>query len=1147
MADKRISQLVDRGTVVNNDVIPIVVSGATTTNKATISSIQTFMQGNLDLGVTSVGISIGTSGTNVSVSGSPVTSSGNITINIPTASATNRGALSSADWSTFNSKVSSVGLSMPSAFTVANSPITGSGTIAVTGAGTVSQYVRGDGSLADFPQGGGGGGASVSYYLNGSVSQGTIGGVAYLEMNKTPILGAGTDFTIAADGYIASFITDAGDPGLLEIPAGNWNFETYFQASSSGGSPTFYVELYKVNSGGTATLIASSSANPELIAFGTSTTPYFSALAVPTTVLTITDRLAIRYYVVHSGRTITLHTENGNLCQIITTFTTGLTALNGLTAQVQNFATGTSGTDFNISSASTTHTFNIPSASATNRGLVTTGSQTIAGIKSFDSTVVINQDIQLITQGTALNTFIKNINAAGLTSIGSNGFGFNNSNNIYFSGSSKGGGIFAFSNTGNQTYTLQDASGTVAFTSDISTALAAYVTLATAQTITAQKTFTTSGGTDSVIISTTGAGFALDAIKAGNGEVIRVNKTSGTGNAMTVIGGNFEAPTIVKTGGTSSQFLMADGSVNTSVLASGAYLPLAGGTMTGAIVGTTSTFTNAGSGIGVGVTNSGSGDGIKITHSAGRAFQILSSGAGYGVIINNETASTSAPFTIQKQGLNKVAFTDAGAADFSSSVTASSFVKTSGTSAQFLKADGSVDSSTYLTTGSAASTYLPLAGGTLTGALNGTSASFSSSVTPTGITNNGIYYGKANASFPATSLGYFALKTNNLDGERGGLTVQVSNATSTFIDALTINYTGAATFSGSVTALNATFKNQGSAPNNTLFVQTSDYASGSVGSVLRLGHVATTGSTTAIIQNLTAGGTAAGNISFPEGNVGIGTASPLSKLTVWTPTTQSNAGVWSNCGIAMHNSTSVGDYSQIGLGYATVGTNAAAYIGLISTSAASYGKGDIVFGTRDVTTDTQPTERMRITSGGFLKASNNGTYLSSAGNFHEIRSNSSNSYSLVVQHSASSNPYGLGIFFTASSPNSTSNEFIYCEDTTQSKFIVWSNGSAINRTGSYGTISDIKFKENIVDASPKLDDILKLKVRNFNLIGDEQKQIGFIAQEFEEVFPSMVDVSIDKESEEEYKSIKTSVLIPMLVKAIQEQQEQIDSLKKQIK
>ncbi len=47
--------------------------------------------------------------------------------------------------------VTSVGLSMPSAFSVANSPVTGSGSIAVTGAGTTTEYVRGDGSLATFP------------------------------------------------------------------------------------------------------------------------------------------------------------------------------------------------------------------------------------------------------------------------------------------------------------------------------------------------------------------------------------------------------------------------------------------------------------------------------------------------------------------------------------------------------------------------------------------------------------------------------------------------------------------------------------------------------------------------------------------------------------------------------------------------------------------------------------------------------------------------------------------------------------------------------------------------------------------------------------------------------------------------------------
>ena len=299
-----------------------------------------------------------------------------------------------------NGTVTSVGLTMPSAFSVANSPITSSGDIAVTGAGVVSQYVRGDGSLANFPSSTGGG-ASLSFYLNGSVAQGTIGGVAFKEMDRTPILGAGTDFTINANGYIQSFITDANVPNLLEIPAGNWNFETYFSASSNGGSPSFYVELYKWD-GATLSLIASNSATPEGITNGTAIDAYFSALAVPQTTLAATDRLAIRIYVTHSGRTIKLHTENSHLCQVITTFSTGLTALNGLTAQVQNFATGTSGTDFAISSATSTHTFNLPTASAANRGALSSADWTTFNAKQ--DTLVSGTNIKTINSTSVLGS-----------------------------------------------------------------------------------------------------------------------------------------------------------------------------------------------------------------------------------------------------------------------------------------------------------------------------------------------------------------------------------------------------------------------------------------------------------------------------------------------------------------------------------------------------------------------------------------------------------------------------------------------------------------------------------------------------------------------------------------------------------------------
>jgi hypothetical protein len=53
-----------------------------------------------------------------------------------------------------------------------------------------------------------------------------------------------------------------------------------------------------------------------------------------------------------------------------------LSSLNGLTGTSQTFATGTSGSDFAISSASTTHTFNLPTASGSNRGALSSADWT---------------------------------------------------------------------------------------------------------------------------------------------------------------------------------------------------------------------------------------------------------------------------------------------------------------------------------------------------------------------------------------------------------------------------------------------------------------------------------------------------------------------------------------------------------------------------------------------------------------------------------------------------------------------------------------------------------------------------------------------------------------------------------------------------
>ena len=260
--------------------------------------------------------------------------------------------------------VTSVDLTMPTAFSVTGNPITTSGTLAVTGAGTVSQYVRGDGTLGIFPSTGGGGGGTV-YYLNGNTSQGSIGGTTMYQLSPAAGTGAAADFQRSTTGAIASFITDVSSPNQTSIPAGIWIFECYLSETGSGANHAEVNAVVEKWDGTSITVIGTGPI--EEITNGSTKDLYQFAVTIPSgTTILATDRIVIQINISNAhGKTVTLYTENGNVSSVITTFATGISSLNGLTASTQFLgAVGTTGTAPAWTSTTATHTLNIPLASA---------------------------------------------------------------------------------------------------------------------------------------------------------------------------------------------------------------------------------------------------------------------------------------------------------------------------------------------------------------------------------------------------------------------------------------------------------------------------------------------------------------------------------------------------------------------------------------------------------------------------------------------------------------------------------------------------------------------------------------------------------------------------------------------------------------
>jgi hypothetical protein len=134
----------------------------------------------------------------------------------------------------------------------------------------------------------------------------------------------------------------------------------------------------------------------------------------------------------------------------------------------------------------------------------------------------------------------------------------------------------------------------------------------------------------------------------------------------------------------------------------------------------------------------------------------------------------------------------------------------------------------------------------------------------------------------------------------------------------------------------------------------------------------------------------------------------------------------------------------------------------------------------------------------------------------------------------------------------TADFYIVCDNVTDNKFLVNGAGTIYAVNTTVQSASDIRFKENIRDLETGLSEILALKPRRFDWKEGKgmniKNSIGFIAQEVEEILPDLVkDDWINSPSDNtSYKSLGMTNMIPTLVKAIQEQQAQINELKAQI-
>jgi len=438
--------------------------------------------------------------------------------------------------------------------------------------------------------------------------------------------------------------------------------------------------------------------------------------------------------------------------------------------------------------------------------------------------------------------------------------------------------------------------------------------------------------------------------------------------------------------------------------------------------------------------------------------------------------------------------------------------------------------------------YLPLAGGTLTGALNGTSSSFTGNIiTSAGFFNFANNYGIQARNFQDTAYRtIFKLNTSNqVEIGRSTDISDIILGTASATNALTITSTGSATFSSSV-GINGVYSPAAElqvGKSSDVTIAMSNYSSvtsgirggiawynSSVSTVANIRAVAVTDNvgtelqfytrpaTGSLTQVLTLASTGAATFSssIAVGGAGLGLTGinlPNQNYLAWYASgtsgpqyvalrsNGSNLELSSGGGLTMTLDAS----QRVGIGTASPGAtlevrggtganlrvrnNGSNNLLLQNYNDTDFYKNlQIAASTIQLFTGddggTGTTERMRIISSGFLKVSNNGSYQYPTNNFHSIE-NSIADWICALTNKNASSPSGLLITYNGAAPNNFSNNFLYAQDNSVARFVAYSNGGIGNYQANNLNLSDERTKKDIEPLESYWDKFKAIEIVKF--------------------------------------------------------------------